>query len=250
MNHQPEGVELVKDLRPANWVKERLGDWASGNGGRTEGKLVGSVIPAGFEAYVRVFHPAEHQKADGSWDHLKWSTLASWNGKVVHPQMSFSRIANLDPWLNETPSWGQAPFFGTLPLDECRALVSILKGFTATAECCYFCLWHGYGFLDDRYFKRVAKLKIPGGEEYLVFRGPLDSVMSFYTHVDGIWGRSPNIWWPEDRAWCVATDIDSIDTHVGGNKTCIEQALDNPELEALPIALGARIDYLADSVNV
>ncbi len=52
---------------------------------------------------------------------------------------------------------------------------------------CYFALWHGYGFLDDRYFKRVAKLKVPRREEYLVFCGPLNSIMSFYKHVGGRW---------------------------------------------------------------
>ena len=40
------------------------------------------------------------------------------------------------------------------------------KGSLSTPERFYFSLWHGYGFLDDRYFKRVAKLKVPRGEEY------------------------------------------------------------------------------------
>ena len=28
-NHQPDGVELMNAPYPANWIKERLGDWAS-----------------------------------------------------------------------------------------------------------------------------------------------------------------------------------------------------------------------------
>ena len=142
--------------------------------------------------------------------------MASWNGKVVHPQMQFCRIANLDVHLDEKPSWGRRPFYGMLPEGECQVLISVLKGFTSTPERCYFSLWHGYGFLDDRYFKRVAKLKVPRREEYLVFCGPLNSIMSFYKHVGGRWGQSPNIWWPEDRAWCVATEIDSLDTFALG----------------------------------
>ena len=196
MEHQPKGVELLEPVRPANWVKKRLGDWTSGETGRTKGKLVGSVVPAGFEAYARVLHPAEHRKSDGTWDQLRWSTVAAWNEKVVHPQMSFSRIANLDPWLNETPPWGQAPSFGTLLQDKCRILVSVLRRFSVTAECCCFCLWHGYGFLDDHCLRSVTKLKIADREKYLVLRGSLDSVMSSYAHAEGKWGRSPNIWWP------------------------------------------------------
>ena len=143
---------------PANWIKERLGDWAS-----EKGRFVGSLVPEGFEAYARVFHPAKLWKADRSWEQVRWSTVASWNGKVVHPQMQFCRIANLDVHLDEKPSWGRIPFYGMLPEDECQVLISVLKGFTSTPERCYFSLWHGYGFLDDRYFKKVAKLKVHAG---------------------------------------------------------------------------------------
>jgi len=58
-----------------------------------------------------------------------------------------------------------------------------------------------------------------------------------FLHID--WGDSPNIWWPEDRAWCVATDIDLYDTYVGGSQECIEAVLGNLELEALPTTLDA-----------
>ena len=244
-NHQLDTVGLMNAPYPANWIKERLGDWAS-----EKGMFVGSVVPEGFEAYARVFHPAELWKADRSWEQVRWSTVASWNGKVVHPQMQFCRIANLDVHLHEKLSWGRIPFYGMLPEGECQVLISVLKGFTSTPERCYFSLWHGYGFLDDRYFKRVAKLKVPRREEYLVFCGPLDSIMSFYKHVGGRWGQSPNIWWPEDRAWCVATEIDSLDTYIGGSKACIERVLGHPDLEALPIGLGARVDASGDTINV
>ena len=246
MNCHPDGLELMQTGSPGNWIKERLRPWTSVG----ESRLVRSIIPEGFEAYARVFHPAQHCTAGNNWERVSWSTIASWNGKVAHPQMSFGRIANIEPW--GQPTWGHVPFYGDLPEEECRALVSILKGFTSTPERCYFCLWHGYGFLDDRLFKRVPKLKIPGREEYLVFSGPLDGIMSFYKYVKGGWvgsGQPPNIWWPEDRAWCVATDIDSFDSLVGGSKSCIEQVLGHPDLEAFPIAADARIDYLGDTIN-
>ena len=68
-NHQPDGVELMNAPYPANWIKERLGDWAS-----EDGMFVGSVVPEGFEAYARVFHPAKLWKADRSWEQVRWST--------------------------------------------------------------------------------------------------------------------------------------------------------------------------------
>ena len=177
---------------------------------------------------------------------MSWSAVASWNGKIVHSQMNFYRIAGLDERSHETPSWGQAPFLGALPQDECRILVSILKLFTSTPDRCYFCLWHGYDFLQDASFEQVAKLTIPGGQEFLVYFGALDRIMSFF---DGRWSQSPNMWWPEDRAWSVATEIDSRDTYVGGSEACIAQILSQPGLEALPIDLHALANGVGDTIN-
>ena len=63
------------------------------------------------------------------------------------------------------------------------------------------------------------------------------------------WGDTPNIWWPEDRAWYVATDIDLYDTYVGGSEECIEAILSHLELEALPATLDARLGIGADIIN-
>ena len=73
--------------------------------------------------------------------------------------------------------------------------------------------------------------------------------MAFLRRDEPFWGDSPNIWWPEDRAWCVATDIDLYDTYVGGSKECIEAILSNPDLEALPATLDARLDLGGDTIN-
>ena len=73
--------------------------------------------------------------------------------------------------------------------------------------------------------------------------------MSFLNRVDGFWGNPPNIWWPKDRAWCVATDIDLFDSYVGGTEDCIKAILNNPALEALPTTPDARVDLLADEIN-
>ena len=75
--------------------------------------------------------------------------------------------------------------------------------------------------------------------------------MSFVEErTDPFWGYSPSIWWPEDRAWCVTTDVDLFDTFVGGSRECIEAVLGNPDLEALPTAHDAGISMAADTVNV
>ncbi len=47
-------------------------------------------------------------------------------------------------------------------------------------------------------------------------------------------GHSPNLWWPDDRAWCVATEIDLAWTYVGGPARLVNDVLTNPHLEAQP----------------
>ena len=245
LKRQPDGAELLKDVAPAGWIAERL--W---RGTRQTGTLVGRIIPEGFEKYARIFHPAkQYNAAERSWSRVSWSTVASWNGRVVHPQMEFNPIANLDPLRYDSPSWGSRPSTGDLPENECRHLLGVLKEFTSTPERCYFAVWEGYGGLDDRLYKGAAKLDPPHlSRAYYIFRGPLDGVLSFYEWL--FFHQSPNIWWPEDRAWCVATDIDFNSTFVGGSAACIERVLAHPELEALPIAIDARVDAYGDTINV
>ena len=57
----PEGVELAGGVSPADWVVERLWPWRSGQ------IQVGSVMPEGFDAYVRIQHePGPLEDAEGS----------------------------------------------------------------------------------------------------------------------------------------------------------------------------------------
>ena len=238
----PGGLEFLEDVAPGRWVEEGLSGFA----------LVHSLLPSGFPAYARVFHPAYLDDAEEQ--PVRWSTVASWSGKTVHPLMQFPRIAGTkdsdDP--NEyyrNPPWGEHPRIGSIPEPECRTLMNVLREFTQTPEQCFFALWEGYGNIDTRVYAPDARVK-GRGRDYLLFQGPLEGVLAFLVNRPfPFWGDSPNIWWPEDRAWCVATDIDLYDTYVGGSEECIQAILDHPDLEALPTSHDARVDVGGDTVN-
>lgn len=250
------GFELVDSVQPADWIKERLVDRPKGPGQVT----VDCVIPEGFEAYARIYHMAERQLPDGSWEPLRWATVAEWYGTVVHPSMTFREIARLKlggPGVpDEKPPPGLSTPHRELRDDECRSLMGILEGFTGTPGDCFFALWQGYGILEgrnrwvlfgnewERHVKKAVTRLPKRGEPYLVFSGPLDSVMAFYGYVgERHCGIPPNLWWPEDRAWCVASDIDTHDTIVGGSLACIDAVLGNPDLESLPTVLTDIMDF-------
>ena len=235
----PDGVEFSEDVSEARWVEESLSEFGK----------VRALLPEGFSAYARVFHPFyfDHDEEQP----VRWSTVAEWTGRIAHPLMQFRRIANLregPPYGHQDPPWGHSPQEGSIPERECRNLVDVLGRFTSTPDQCYFCLWEGFGNIDRRLYKPDSRVRAPG-RDYLLFRGPIDGVMSFLIGEHPFWGDTPSIWWPSDRAWCVATDIDLYDTYLGGSDECMEAILNHPILEALPATLDARIDLGADTIN-
>ena len=236
----PDGLEFEEDVSRAQWIEDSLSEFGK----------VRSMLPEGFAAYTRVFHPAYLDSAGEQ--PMRWSTVASWTGRTVHPLMQFERIADLSERpgdIYKNPPWGSLPRHGSIPEAECRTLVDALREFTSTPDLCYFCLWEGYGNIDTSLYKAGSRVSAPG-RDHLLFSGPMDSVMSFLASEVPFWGGSPSIWWPEDRAWCVATDIDLFDTYVGGSSECIEAILSCKDLEALPTTLDARLDIGGDTINV
>jgi len=191
-------VTLARDVTLAGWIAERLHPF---------GQDVGSVVPTGFAAYSRL------------------SNGQSRNGVLGHDQ------------------------FG--------ALAAILSKHTARPDACWFCLWDGYGFLHPggmgsfvfarppiartkRGFRRLQlrwsrprvshlpdwpRVRLPN-RDYLLFRGSIAQAAG--------WQDGPNLWWPDDRAWCVASEIDLPHTYVGGSKELIADLIGHREVHASP----------------
>lgn len=79
-------------------------------------------------------------------------------------------------------------------------------------------------------FDDGPRVELPG-RNYALFVGPLAGLQSLMDAQDE---HSPNLWWPDDRAWCVATEIDLAWTYVGGSAALISDVLASPRLEAQP----------------
>ena len=227
------GFRWLRDVSPAAWIGPRLHPFAQD---------IGSVIPQGFAAYARIFHPVE---LDGS-RRERWSDVAARNRRVVHSEMQFHMIAAPR---GETPSvdYNRAnqPRTGTLHSEQRRILVEHLRSATSTSDVCWFAVWEGFGGLDDGgTHERVA---LPH-RNYLLYSGTIDRALE--SPMDPVpFDQSPNLWWPEDRAWFVATEIDFDSTFVGGDDRLIAALVTDKRLEALAIALSAKADAAADRVN-
>ena len=190
-------------------------------------------MPTGFAAYARILHPAFTRERE-----VRWSEVAAWSGKVIHPEVQFHALV---PSLNEigTEPFVFPPRVGVMPETQVRALVDLMSRHTASRDKCWFCLWDGYGNVE---LKQAAALVTPNPQRsYLLFSGPIEKAAG--------WLDGPNIWWPDDRAWCVASEIDLPYSYVGGTKDLVEEILGDPALEALPSDLGDGITYDSDRFN-
>jgi hypothetical protein len=60
---------------------------------------------------------------------------------------------------------------------------------------------------------------------------------------------TPSLMWPDDQAFCCATEIDLESTLVGLSEERAQQLLDDEDLEALPIGVEDKLDIDGDPGN-
>ncbi len=212
-----------------------------------------SVVPAGFEAYARVLHPAQ-KPGRGGGRLVRWAEVAAWSGLPLRRDAQFHSIAlPLARPQARVPWSGQGQQEGSLYLADAEALASLAGEWTATPGQCWFCLWEGYdwtgGCLPDPIPAPVRdgpRVSLPK-RDYLLYAGPVEAV----TAVAQLAGQAqtPNLWWPADRAWCVATEIDLPWTYVGGPAGLIERILGDGRVEALPAEPGDSLTQVEEWVT-
>jgi hypothetical protein len=176
-------------------------------------------------------------------------------------------VGSADPW-DRDGVWPDPPDQGSLGLRPLRALCDLLAAHTPTPDRCFFGLWGGWAQLQDP--PAVARLGSEGevppiltpaetaaprlqlpGRDYLVMAGALDAVedLARYNGADVWWSQSPNLIWPADRAWCVATDVDLDSTLVGGSAEAVKALLASAELEAFRTSFQASVQADSDHLN-
>jgi hypothetical protein len=235
----------VADTSPADWVRDRIGDFGSG---------VCGVLPHGYDAYARLLHPAS---SPGNVP-VRWSEVAAWAGRTLGPEDWFEDIASPANGVEPGPRpWNGEPAEDKIPEHKLAVLCEVLARHTSS-EHGWFCLWDGWGNLSghmsvvlgypadnlpppgtpSRFQASPAspeevlngpRVELPH-REYLLFEGPLEAVNELggsishgpYRRVET---QPPNLFWPYDHAWCVATEIDFDFTCFGGTPTLIDELL-------------------------
>lgn len=229
---------VVDDVAPSAWLPRVLQPFGSG---------VGALVPPTFEDYARVLHPAYASHPEEDRRPVTWREIAESKQRLVHPVVQFPSLVGTTRFENGPPTddcWSFPPTQGTLPWTLASCLASVLAGHTSTPDRCWFGVWDGFG--DSLVRERTpVRVRIPG-RDLVLLRGPVSAID---TSLGELGFQSANLWWPEDRGWCVATDIDLVSTYVGGRKAVIAEVVACPGIEALRVRSSDPVHYDADELN-
>src|SRR3982751_5395662 len=142
------------------------------------------------------------------------------------------------------------PPAGSLPMAERRVLIEVLRNHTASPDRCWFCFRDR--LLEDQGV--TARAELADGGPFLLAGGPIEMAllappprslvpvtdrMMFTADDDdrpepdgdtswlagpspSLQVQSPNLWWPDDRAWFVATAPELDSSYLGGSRGLIE----------------------------
>ncbi|HKE69717.1 MAG TPA: hypothetical protein VKB55_10710 [Nocardioidaceae bacterium] len=271
---------MADQLMPSPRVSEA--DWYTA-GLNGFGARVDQVVPHGYPAYARILHPARDERGS----EVRWSDVAAWSGKVLHPLAQFHRIAGRWEYEPSNPvGWpGDNPDEGSLPSQQLRVLYEMLAGHTSTPDRCWLTVWDGNGNVPEDWRRTAPRVNQPE-RNYYIFERPLAEVLEFSVMIDRIgWDQdplppsmcrleaigpstdqelpdqaeqhpnelvsiqSPNQWWPQDHAWCVASEIDLDSTVVAGSDDLIGEITAHPDLEAFAVGSTDDLTYDGDKIN-
>jgi hypothetical protein len=215
-------LTLSTEVGRAAWIVEQVRDF--------EEYQVGSLLPDVFEAYARLFHPAHLAREDGTRE-VRWEDVAQANHKHAHPSMEWGSITDSWQLTHQTGLWDHEPDTESLPLAQGERLAEVLAGHTTTREECWFAVWDGFGFLLPG--PDPLRVEMPD-RAMILFRGALAGALASFHNA---WRHSPSLWWSDDHAWCVATDVDLMTTYIGSGTDCISSILAASDLEAMQIPI-------------
>ena len=289
-------LHAAPSLAAADWLVDESGEM---------GYRVSSLVPEGFDAYVRILHPADVDVLEsGEFRWATWRETAAKHGKDLHPEVHWEDlVGHLDGDGEPGEPW---PWLGSLPEREHRRVVEIAARHTASDRY-WLAWWNGYGigpsqarplrrigwlgyfpwrpkwrvgesmarplrrigWFADRLKERLLMpllLRLPlrwewhSGEgvhespsqpAYLPEGSPLFErpgrhyglTYSSDPSAAASWegrpiGISPQLWWPDDRSWIVATEIDLVSTYIACSGQLADELMSDDQIEAIRVEPG------------
>lgn len=128
------------------------------------------------------------------------------------------------------------PLLGSLDRVTAQRLVELLAPATTDPDDVLAIVWAGWGDLPRSSVRGAASVPDPNhtGRDGLLLRGPLDGLTVPLGAVGG--HRGALLWWPADRAWVAACEIDLPWTYVCGPPALVASLVDDDVVEAVAVS--------------
>jgi hypothetical protein len=224
------------------------------------GVQVGRLLPQGYPRYIRLFHPLSLSDDGVRCRPRTWRSVADAAGLVFHPEVQWrllrpriegtfaGQTTTALAFLQESEGkadpdqLGRWPLEGTIGEPSGSRLFDLLAQVAGTQQV-YFYYGTAASFLclKDMLFRAPMTA-------YRAVQELADRAVAPPTS-DGVRVPGPELVWPEDRSWVVATDCDLVSTYVACDERLADLLASDPLLEVLPVTLATRIDFDADSIN-
>ena len=221
-----------------------------------------TIVPSGFENYIRICHPASLLAPIDPDDELAWSYLnAGWNDPERKTLVRWDEVADMNditpdrlmqwhqicaPTVQPPGSGGiEPPLEGELTAQMMLNIFDILCDYDGSEQEVMCGFWEGYNIYND--IPEAAKFEsFPGRGNYLLFRSVLSKVKEGWLaasdqalnhHRFEISGLVPNAIWPTTCDWYLALPYNLPSSYFGGPKHLVNKISRNDCLEiyeALP----------------
>jgi hypothetical protein len=221
---EPDGTQ-------AAWWLEQLDPWGE------KGLPVSSLVPANLAAVCQLLHPWWGSGPEP----ISWRAAAAQLGFASVTDFDSSREMFSIPAAQEA---GLSASCGELDAGVASALVDLLAEATTTPDDVFVAVWDGWGDVPVQRFPGAAHLDTEGRGHFLL-RGPLTGVLSSVAASNND-RPAAGLWWPADRAWFVATEIDFEWTFVSGDPTLMEGLRADERLEVASTSFDAPANRAAE----
>ncbi|MFZ4843000.1 hypothetical protein [Mycetocola saprophilus] len=212
---------------------------------------VSGMLPQGFEAYLRILHPAAGPSL-GEEElprPVTWSDIAAGTGIALQPETTWRELAG-GPWDNvDVPGMGTVhpPAEGRLDQSSMIQLGKYLGETADKSTPIIAGFWDGWEPLANNASAPVEGVTRLEGSysvnqgQYLFYTFSPESLSTaqWMDSVEFGWaegnGITPSFLFPLNRAWCFATDLDQNSSLLGGPRSLVDPLLELNQLEALAI---------------
>lgn len=224
-----EPIRVVESGKP-DWLPAR--EWDPSE----PGWRVGDCLPAGYGAYLRLFHPFIRWDVDpeqaGPEDRQTWRALAEKVGLELHPTLQWDSLEPALPIKDDARPYSVAE--GELDPHTRQRLFSHLRRHTPPQPTFYLYYLAAMVWGDNPFTIEAALEDMERVAQWIDER-----------HAAEV--STPELVWPQDRRWVVHTDYDLDSTYIAADTALATDLLADPMLETIAVDLATRVDYRADA---